>query len=72
MSTEDEDPLLRMGDLRVLYCSDAIRRVFAEAGLDLADAALNGIRASRLRGIGYDAALDRAIESKRERESHRG
>ncbi len=64
-----DDPIITIADMRPLYCVNGVRKAFAAAGLDFRDFIKHGARASALRGHGYDAVIDRVVESMRSRES---
>ena len=59
------DPHLDIGHMRRLYCVKGAKKAFDTAGLDFAHFLQNGARASELRGHGYDAVIDRIVESLR-------
>lgn len=63
------DPVIRIGDLRAFNCVRGIKKAFGTAGLDFHRFIQHGARASELRGHGYDAVIDRAVDAIRSRES---
>ncbi|UVK46807.1 hypothetical protein BPNPMPFG_002517 [Mesorhizobium sp. AR07] len=66
--SDDFDPHLTIGDMRPLYCVKGVKKGFETAGLDFPTFLTNGARASELRGHGYDAVIDRVVESLRAKE----
>ncbi|OQM75607.1 hypothetical protein BFN67_17700 [Pseudaminobacter manganicus] len=63
------DPFITIGDMRRIYCVRGVKRAFADMELDFPAFLRHGIRASAIRGRGYDAMLDRVLDSMR---SHDG
>ncbi|MER8924338.1 hypothetical protein NKJ23_16175 [Mesorhizobium sp. M0184] len=57
------DPHLTIADIRVLYCVKGAKKGFETAGLDFTKFIREGAKASELRGYGYDAVIDRVVES---------
>ncbi len=57
----DPDPHLTISDIRPFFCVRGIRRAFEDAGLPFDDFLRNGAPASKLRGHGFDAAIDRVV-----------
>lgn len=56
------DPHITVTDLRVLYCVKGIKKHLDAAGLDFPSFIKNGAKASDLKGHGFDAQIDRAVE----------
>lgn len=57
------DPHITIAHVRRLYCVKGAKKAFDAAGIDFADFIKNGAHASKLRGHGYDAVIDRIVES---------
>ena len=68
----DFDPHITIADLRTLYCVKGAKKAFDTAGLDFGKFIKNGAKASELRGVGYDAIIDRVVESIKAREAPDG
>lgn len=56
------DPHISMADLRVLYCVKGIKKHLDGAGVDFAGFIKEGAKASELKGHGFDAQIDRAVD----------
>ncbi|TPN04533.1 hypothetical protein [Mesorhizobium sp. B2-1-2] len=56
------DPRITISDLRVLYCVNGIKKHLDASGIDFARFIKEGARASELRGHGFDAQVDRAVD----------
>jgi hypothetical protein len=70
--TEPFNPHLTISDMRPLYCVKGAKKAFEAAGYDFATFLRDGAKASDLRGYGYDAVIDRVVESVRERQPQDG
>ncbi|MER9524077.1 hypothetical protein NKI96_10875 [Mesorhizobium sp. M0292] len=57
-----DDQHITVADLRVLYCVKGIKKHLDAAGVDFAAFIKNGAKASDLKGLGFDAQIDRAVE----------
>ncbi|RWP69563.1 hypothetical protein [Mesorhizobium sp.] len=57
------DPRITIADIRVLYCVKGAKKGFETAGLDFGKFIREGANASELRGHGYDAVIDRVVQS---------
>ncbi|QPC91459.1 hypothetical protein [Mesorhizobium sp. INR15] len=68
----NDDPHLTMADLRVLYCVKGVKKHLEGAGVDFPKFIREGAKASELRGHGFDAQIDRAVEMIRDRGSSDG
>lgn len=60
-----DDPFITIAEMRKVYCVKGAKKAFDAAGLDFAKFVEHGARASELRGHGYDAVIDRIVESMR-------
>jgi len=68
----DADPLITISDIRPLYCVKGVRDIFVAAGVDFPHFLRHGARASELRGYGYDAMVNRVVETMHAKESAHG
>lgn len=59
----DFDPHVTIAHVRRLYCVKGAKKIFDDAGVDFSHFIKNGAKASELRGHGYDAAIDRIVDS---------
>jgi hypothetical protein len=66
--SDDFDPHLTIADMRPLYCVKGVKKGFDTAGQDFNRFLKEGAKASTLRGHGYDAVIDRVVESLRAKE----
>ena len=65
-----DDPIVTIADMTRLYCLPGVQRAFVRAGKDIeAFITEGGARASTLRGLGFDAMLDRVLKTKSEAQS---
>ncbi len=65
------DPIITFADMRRIYCAEGSRQRFdwSQTNINLREFAQHGVPASQLRGYGYDALIDRVIETKRRAEA---
>lgn len=68
----EDDPLITIADVRHLFCVKGTKKVFEAAGVDFTNFIKNGCRASELKGHGYDAAIDRVVDSIKSKERQDG
>lgn len=62
----DFDPHITIAHMRRLYCVKGAKKAFDAVGIDFAHFLQHGAKASELRGHGYDAVVDRIVESLRD------
>lgn len=59
----ENDPHVTIADMRKVFCVKGAKKAFDVAGLDFAHFVQHGCKASYLKGHGYDAVVDRIVES---------
>lgn len=67
-----DDPFITIADMRKVYCVRGAKKAFDAAGLNFAEFLETGARASQLRGHGYDAVVDRIVDSMKTKETRDG